>query len=56
MKTLNQDQISIIENALLSAIYYIDDTAEAICDSSYLAETSSVLTELNNALELLRTT
>lgn len=54
MRTLNQDQFSIIEKALISAIDYIDDSAEAICDSNYLAETDSVLTDLNYALELLR--
>ena len=54
MRTLNQDQFRIIEDALLSAIYYIGDSAEAICDSDYLVETDLVLNELNNALELLR--
>ena len=51
---INQNQVEVIEAALLASSDYISDNIEAICDDNYLEESEEVLSQVNYALDLLR--
>lgn len=51
---INQHQAEIIEAALLASSDYIADNIEAICDEDYLEESDDILSQVNEALDLLR--
>ena len=52
--TLSQNQITMIDAALLAASDHITNSIEAICDDEYLEESEVVLAQVNEALDLLR--
>ena len=52
--TISQNQIVMIDAALLAASDYITQSIEAICDDEYLEESEEVLAQVNEALDLLR--
>ncbi len=51
---INSNQIEIIDAALLASSHYITDSIEAICEDDYLWESEEILSQVNNALDLLR--
>lgn len=51
---INQNQAELIEEALLASSYYIADNIDAICDDDYLEESEDVLSQVDSALDLLR--
>lgn len=51
---LNRNQYNLIEDALVSASFYISSSIDAICDEDYLRESENLLTQVNSALELLK--
>lgn len=55
MISLNDKQLSKIEEALLSACHYIHNEIDSICDDDYLQESIAVFESINNAIELLQT-
>lgn len=54
MENKNKSQLSVIEDALVSASIYISNNIEAICDEDYLQESEMILAEVNNALDILK--
>jgi regulator of sigma D len=54
MITIEKTQLEKIKNALLSAFSYIDNDIEAICDEDYLAEAQQVLSQIEEALTLIK--
>lgn len=54
MENKNKSQLSVIEDALVSASIYISNNIEAICDEDYLQESEQILAEVNNALDILK--
>jgi len=55
MISLNDKQLSKIEEALLLACHYINNEIDTICDDDYLQESIAVFESINNAIELLQT-
>lgn len=55
MISLNDKQLSKIEEVLLSACHYINNEIDSICDDDYLQESIAVCESINNAIELLQT-
>ena len=51
---INQNQVEVIEAALLVSSDYIADNIKAICDDDYLEESEDYLSQVNDALDLLR--
>lgn len=51
---INSTQTKIIDAALLASSHYISDSIEAICNDDYLRESEEVLSQVNDALDLLR--
>ena len=51
---INQNQVEAIEAALLVSSDYIADNIEAICDDDYLKESKDVISQVKDALDLLR--
>lgn len=51
---INQNQVEVIEAALLASSDYIYENIEAICDDDYLEKSEVVLSQVSGAWNLLR--
>lgn len=51
---IEEKAINTIEDALLSASFYIKDNLDAICDEDYWQETNDLLLLVEKALDLIK--
>ncbi len=54
MIIIEEKAINAIEDALLSASFYIKDNMDAICDENYWQETNDLLLKVGKALNLIK--